>query len=77
MAEVGQIMDKAASADREALFAALQAALVTITDLYYAVPRPHGPAIDEFLERTNTALEIGAPYGSALQLARLQGDAEG
>lgn len=61
---VSRVMAKAATAERRALFAGLQAAVVTITDMYYAVDRPHGPEFDTFLERIEEALDVGGPYGS-------------
>jgi hypothetical protein len=62
MADAGDIMDRAASADRRALFAALQAALVVITDLCL---RPKGDApLDQHLGRVAAALDLGAEYGS-------------
>lgn len=73
---VGRIMDKAERSDGQALFAALQAALLTVTDLYYSVDRPHGPGLDVILRRTEEALDVGAPYGSPEQLEHVRRKAE-
>jgi len=64
---VGRIMDKAATADRRALFAALQAALGPIIDAKY------GRVDEGGLERVEKALDLGAPYGSPEHLASLSG----
>jgi hypothetical protein len=71
---IGRIMDKAGEADRRALFAGLQAALVAMTDLYYSSGRPtsaHAPSLDEFMSRIEKALDVGAPYGSPEQIAEV------
>jgi hypothetical protein len=60
---VGRIMDKAATADRRALFAALQAALGPIIDGEHGHYRKGG------LELVERALDVGAPYGSPEQAA--------
>lgn len=67
---IGRIMDKAAKADRRALFAALQEALLQITDLQYGMTRrdPH-EAIEE-------ALDVGAEHGSPERLAYNQAKIE-
>jgi hypothetical protein len=56
---ISRIMDKAERADREALFAAVQAAVVILTDL------KHGevPSADDAFSRLEHALDVGKPYG--------------
>lgn len=54
----GRIMDKAATANRRALFAALQAALGPIVDAEYGGYRGGG------LQQVEEALELGAEAGS-------------
>jgi hypothetical protein len=56
---VSRIMDKAATADRRALFAALQAAVHSLIDYRY------GRITDESgITAIEKALDLGAPYGS-------------
>jgi hypothetical protein len=60
---VGRIMDKAATANRRALFAALQAAITQITDARFGGFRSNPYLVVE------EALDVGAEYGSPEQLA--------
>jgi hypothetical protein len=53
---VSRIMDKAQAADRQALFAAVQAAVAAIVDLQH---RPD--LIGDPFERVERALDLGAP----------------
>jgi len=62
---VGRIMDKAAEADRRALFAALQAALGQIIDAEHGGYRGGG------LESVERALDVGAEYGSPEHLSNI------
>jgi hypothetical protein len=64
---VSRIMDKAAIADRQALFAALQAAVAAIVDLQHRPDLSGAP-----FERVERALDVGAPYGSPEHLASLR-----
>jgi hypothetical protein len=63
---VERIMDKAAQADRRALFAAVQAALGPIIDTEYGMYRGQG------LERVERALDVGAEFGSPEQIAHIK-----
>ena len=65
---VGRILDKAAAADRRALFAALQAALHGMIDGEHGHYRPGG------IDRVERALDLGAEYGSPEHLASLEDD---
>lgn len=51
-------MDKAQLADRRALFAGLQAAVVLLIDWKHGTPYP-----EEAIRNVERALEIGQPYG--------------
>lgn len=63
---VGRIMDKAQGSDRQALFAALQAAVGVMIDAKYrGFP-------DDGFARVEKALDIGAPYGSPEQIASME-----
>ena len=62
----GRIMDKAATATPRALFAALQAACVSLVDAEFGHCQPGG------LERVEEALDLGAEYGSPEHLASLE-----
>lgn len=64
---VGKIMDKAASADRRALFAAVQAAVGGMADMAH-----RSESFEDGLRRIDEALDVGAPYGSPEQLAYLE-----
>lgn len=66
---IGRIMDKAAKADRRALFAALQAAVGELIDTHHdplGRRRPRQPFC--IVEQ---ALDRGAPFGSPEHLAEL------
>ena len=65
---VGRIMDKAAEADRRALFAALQAALGQIIDAEYGGYRGGG------LKGVERALDVGAGYGSPEHLSKINSE---
>jgi hypothetical protein len=67
---VGRIMDKAAEADRQALFAALQAALLAMVDMQYRGVSDLGAP----LARVEAALDLGAPYGSPKHLRSISGE---
>ena len=62
---IDRIMDKAAAADRRALFAAVQAAVGEIVDAHYGMPREHT------LQAVEKALDLGAEYGSPEHIASL------
>jgi hypothetical protein len=66
---VGRIMDKAAMADRRALFAALQMALSEMIDLQFGGRRGSNPYV-----RVEEALDLGAEVGSPEHLAHIQAD---
>jgi len=66
---VGRIMDKAATADRRALFAALQAAVGEIVDAHY---RPTGMPRYAPLSRVEEAIDLGAEVGSPEHLAHVR-----
>jgi hypothetical protein len=65
---VGRVMDKAAVADRRALFAAVQAAVAACVDLSY-----RGTTFDDAMRRIERALDVGGPYGSREHLSSLDG----
>lgn len=58
MSEISRVMDKAQLADRRALFAGLQAAVVLLVDWKHGTPYP-----EEAFQNVERALEIGQPYG--------------
>lgn len=60
MTDTGRIMDKAQGADREALFAALQAALARIVDTGLDRGRE---AVQADLAEVERRLDYGHPYG--------------
>lgn len=64
--DAGRIMDKAETADRRALFAALQAALGPIIDAEFGRYRGGG------LRLVEEALDRGAEYGSPEHLAEVR-----
>ena len=55
--DVSELLAAAALADREALFAALQAAVGCVVDAAYDRPRP------DALAHVRHRLEVGKPYG--------------
>ena len=55
---IGRIMDKAATADRRALFAGLQAAVAGITDVGY-----RGKTMDQAFGEVERRLDLGMEYG--------------
>lgn len=65
---VGTVLDKAAKADREALFAALQKAISEIIHYVNCVDRRGIVSLNESMKKIDRALEIGAPIGSSKQL---------
>lgn len=64
---VGRIMDKAATSDRRALFAGLQAALGEVIDLQHGGHRGGDPFV-----RIEKALDLGAEVGSPEHLAAMR-----
>jgi hypothetical protein len=56
---ISRVMDKAQRADRQALFAGLQAAVVALVDIKHGQPS----TADEAFAQIERAIDHGRPYG--------------